>query len=190
MQEELKESLISRSTTCPASFPKAPAVVSFTSDPNKMSLDVSRPPDGPLIHKPTCSHNYTYTRTSLQPSVRYAHQTDATHWRLTMRANLSDIIFTTAWRSLSYQAIPIMFTEHDLDVDGLLPRALCPKVYDQVQKLVSDMGWDAQYAIWMWHEVREESGRLNWHPHFELPFGRRIVEIEEKEEKGLPTGAE
>jgi hypothetical protein len=84
------------------------------------------------------------------------------------------------------QAIPAMFTEYDLDVDGLLPRALCPKVYDQVQKLVSDMSVEAQYAVWMWHEIREDSGRVTWHPHFELPFSRRVVV---KEEKALPIVA-
>jgi hypothetical protein len=143
--------------------------LSFISLPASMTTLIPEPPCNPLsgtLTKPT-------------------QLTDVS----TMRADLSDIIFTTAWRSHSYQAIPIMFTEYDLDVDDLLPRALCPKVYDQVQKLVSDMGWDAQYAVWMWHEVREESGRLNWHPHLELPFSRRIVVIEEKEEKGLPTVA-
>jgi hypothetical protein len=103
-----------------------------------------------------------------------------------MRLNLSEVLFTTAWRSLSHQAIPAMFTEYDLDLDGLLPRALCPKVYDQVQKLVSDMSVETQYAVWMWHEIREDTGRVTWHPHFELPFSRRVVV---KEEKALPIVA-
>jgi len=50
----------------------------------------------------------------------------------TLPLTLTQILFTTAWRSLSHQAVPAMFNKEDLDENGLIPRYLCPDVYDEV----------------------------------------------------------
>lgn len=80
-----------------------------------------------------------------------------------------------------------MFTLHHLDTNGLLSRDLCPKVYDHVQKIIGDVGVEAQYAVWSWLEVLQDKGKRNWHSCFELPCSRRIVV---REEKALSTVAE
>lgn len=41
-------------------------------------------------------------------------------------------LFTLTWRTLSHAAVPAVFAGALLDANGLLPRALCPGVYDEV----------------------------------------------------------
>jgi hypothetical protein len=46
--------------------------------------------------------------------------------------NLTDILFNTAWRTLSHAAVPAMLKKEDLDENGLIRRDFCPEVYDEV----------------------------------------------------------
>jgi hypothetical protein len=92
----------------------------------------------------------------------------------------TEIMFNMTWRSLSYAAVPAMLPATSLDANGLIPRSFCPQVYDTVQKHVTEMREEAQFAAWYWvvppapsqDDDGGERESMGWHPCFTLPANR------------------